>query len=276
MGRAFLASFIGLLFFFSPLCISQSTVKISDPRLEVKNNTLQISYDILDEDPEEKYIISINIRDEDGNILKANTLKGDIGIVEDGGRNKRIIWDPSADNVFINSNIYVKVNLEIILPQKPEITPVEEKPAEHVAPEIKGPAEFSRAGLVMQSLAFPGLGLSRYSGNPHWLRGVAGYGCIGGSIVLNKMSWKNYDGISDLTEYVDKDDLYQKALKQYNSSRILAYTAIGIWVSDFIWTLVGTSDLKRQSSAVHPRGLFIGSDIDPVTCTPLLCLNYRF
>ncbi len=52
---------------------------------------------------------------------------------------------------------------------------------------------FSRVGIAIQSLVIPGLGLSRTTGNPHWLKGVVGYSCIGGSILFNKMAISTYD-----------------------------------------------------------------------------------
>ncbi len=259
------------------LCYSQSSVEVSDPRLEVRDNKLVITYDILKGDPGEKYVISIDIRDEQGNTIRANTLKGDVGMVEEGGVGKRIVWDPAADNIFINSQIYVKVNAEIILPPEPEEPPEPVdlsktvSPADHV--EAK---EFSRTGLVLQSLAIPGLGLSRLTGNPHWIRGVAGYGCLAGSVTMNRVALNNYGDIGGLEEYEEKNELYDKAALQNNIASVLAFTAAAIWVTDIIWTLVGTSELKRGSQSAQSKGVSIHGKIDPLSGTPLLSLNYNF
>ena len=91
-----------------------------------------------------------------------------------------------------------------------------------------------RTGIILQSLALPGLGLSRMTGKPHWLRGVAGYGCIAGSIILNRQAISTYDDIDDLEDYDDKNELFQKSLNRDNISEVLAYAAIGIWV-DIGW-----------------------------------------
>ena len=267
---------------------SQTKVSLSDPRLEAKNSTLQISYDILNGAPDEKYVISIDIKDEKGNLIKANTLNGDIGMVEEAGRNKQIIWDPGADHIFINSKIYVKVNAEIILPPQPvqagneekpiEQQGVENEPVKEVAPAETGATEkrYSRAGLILQSLAVPGLGLSRSTGKPHWLRGVVGYGCLIGSVALNQVAWNTYDGIGDLTEYEEKEDMYRKASNQNSISRVFAYTAAAVWAADVIWTIVGTSDMGGSTRLSRSEGFSVGSTLDPLSNVPMVSLKYSF
>ena len=142
-------------------------------------------------------------------------------------------------------------------------------------PGIK-PSNYNRAGLVLQSLVFPGLGLSRVTGNPHWIRGLAGYGCLVGSIVLNRQAVNTYKGISDLVSYNDVTEAFDKSVQQDNISEVLAYSAIGIWVIDFIWTLVGTSDLNKADSYGDSGGFSIGSNIDPLSNAPLVSVQYRF
>jgi hypothetical protein len=288
MGRTILSLFTAICVISGTSCYSQPPVKISDPRLEIRGNTLLISYDILNSDPEDKYIISIDIKDANGNTLKANSLEGDIGMVEKGGINKHITWDPEADNVFINSKIYVKVQADIVIPPKPIETQPEETTSENqiksdALPEAHSPAvsnvnarSYSRTGIVIQSLALPGLGLARMTGKPHWLRGVAGYGCLAGSVILNRVALNTYKGIGDLVEYEDKNDLYQKASGQNSISQALAFTAAGIWIADIVWTWVGTTDIKRNSPLSQSRGVSFGGNIDPLSYIPMVNFRYLF
>jgi hypothetical protein len=126
---------------------------------------------------------------------------------------------------------------------------------------------FTRSGLVFRSLLYPGWGLSIVNRSPHWIKGLAAYACVGGSVVLNRKAIETFAHIDDFEDYPTKDELYQKALKQDSYSEILAYTAMGIWVADFVWTLVGTRGMKTFE--VHPK-------IDPLTYAPMLGITYRF
>lgn len=284
MGKTVPYLLIICILLIDPLCHAQTSVRIPDPRLGIEENTLVISYDILNSDPEEKYIISINIKDENGNSIMASALNGDIGMVENGGENKQITWDPAADNIFINSKIYVKVNAEIILPPKPVVSPPQDISAEDpgggndvVAKDLSSEegseaGEFNRAVIVLQSIAFPGLGLTKVTEKPHWIKGLAGYASLAGSLALNRVALNTYDDIDGLTTFEEKDALYQKSVNQNSVSRAFAYTALAIWVSDIIWTVVGTSDLNKNPGVSDLLEL----SVDPVSNTLMAGIKYSF
>ena len=204
------------------------------------------------------------MRDEDGKKLNAKSLQGDIGKVEEAGEQKVIIWDPGADNIYINSEIFIKVNCQIVLPEPPVVTTAEEPSGEIKPPVSK---EYTLTGLTLRSIMLPGLGLKKISGNPHWLKGVAGYACLGGSLALNRVALNTYDGIQELVEFEDKDALYRKALTQNRAAHALAYTAAVIWASDLVWTMVEGS---------KQRNLSMGGNLDPLTNIPLLSFRYIF
>ena len=297
MGRALSSLLVLVVTLAAPSCFSQTRAKVSDPRLEFVGNTLHISYDILNSTQEEKFEISIVIKDEDGNTINAKSLSGDIGEDIPGGRNKRVSWNLEADNVFINAYISVKINAIFIPPPEPEIVPVQEPEPEQEkqmeeqvvktededqVEEAKEPprpekeTSYNRAGIIFQSLAIPGLGLSRVTKKPHWLRGVAGYGCLAGSIILNRRAIYTFDRIEIYQNPSDATNLFDKSVQQDNISEVLAYTAIGIWVMDFVWTIVGTSDLNKSPAQAQSMGISIGSKIDPLSYTPMVELTYRF
>jgi len=279
MGKLYLSLIFICLFLLDPLCHAQTSVQVSDPRLEMEGNIISITYDILNSDPEEKYTISIVIKDENGNNINARALNGDIGEEVSGGNNKQIKWNLEADNVFIDAYVFVQINAKIIPPPKPVIMepekePVQEEQDNNQATKTEEPKEepplvtkstsYNRTGIILQSLALPGLGLSRITGKPHWLRGVAGYGCIAGSILLNRQAIKIFNEIEDLVYFDEINEAYDKSLRQDNISEILFYTAIGIWVTDFIWTMVGTIDLNNRAYSSKTHGFSFGSNIDPL------------
>ena len=287
MGKGILFLLIISFALTGPLCYAQSSAKVSDPRLELIGNTLHITYDILNSTQKEKFEVSIVIKDENGNIINANALSGDVGQDIPGGRNKRVTWNLEADNVFINAYLSVKINAIVIPPPEPVVIPVTEseqeeqqedqaKVKEEEPARKKETSTYSRAGIILQSVAVPGLGLSRVTKKPHWIRGVAGYGCLAGSIILNRQAVNTFESIGDYLDPSDASEAFDKSVQQDNISEVLAYAAIGIWVTDIIWTIVGTSDLNKSSAQHRSKGVSIGSKIDPLSYTPMVELTYRF
>lgn len=275
-----------LTFLFGAACLLCSSalyaqeIQVSDPRLELRDNTIFISYDILNSTPADKFTVELIVTDSKGKRIKATSLEGDVGKLVYGGYNKRIAWDLEVDKIVMNAQIFVKVNVNAIPPPKPVVVePVvqeaEEEPQETIEDKVsKEKKQFSRTGLLLQSVAFPGLGLSRYKGGPHWIKGVAGYGCIAGAVIMNRQAISTYEEINDLADFDDKDALYKKSMQQDNISEVLGYTAIAIWVSDMVWTILGSADLKMSSH--HNQRLKINSRIDPVSNAPMLAFTYKF
>ncbi len=136
---------------------------------------------------------------------------------------------------------------------------------------------FNRTGIIFQSVAVPGLGLTRTTGKPHWIKGVAGYGSIAGSIYLNQKAIHTYnDEFLAAYEPDEAARFLKKSTRQDNFSEMLAYTAIGIWTIDFVWTIIGTSDLKKDMNKSGNQGLSVGPGIDPVFKIPVVEFVYRF
>ena len=238
-----------------------SSAEVSEPRLELQGNSVHIYYDISGSQPSETFTITVVVEDEQGNAIRASSLEGDVGKKISGGSNKHIIWNYEEDNVFLNAEIEIRVNASV---EKPRETPKE------------SPGEAGRAGIILQSVALPGLGLTKVTGKPHWIKGVAGYGCIAGSVVMNRMAISTYNSISDLETDVAITEAYDKSVQQDQVSEILAYAAIGIWVTEFVWTLVGTSHMKKSSSLAASKGISLKSDFDPISNAPQLGIVLTF
>jgi hypothetical protein len=306
MRRA-LPYLLGICGFITATACHAQTFRVSDPRLELRDNTIHITYDILECDPSDEFTVELVVTDAGGKRIHAAALSGDVGEMVSGGSNKHIAWDLSVDRIEMDAQIYVKVHVKAIPPPEPKIIVAVQEEAARESPEDKSregsettaqlepenegspqgeavkdsPSAlkekgFSRTGLVLQSVALPGLGLSRLTGNPHWIRGVAGYGCLAGAVILNRTAISNYAGIIDLTDYDQKNELYKKSLSQDQASEILAYAAIGIWVSDIIWTLVGTSDLKMSALNEERKGFSLYTSVEPGTPAPVIGIVYRF
>ncbi|MCK4745564.1 MAG: hypothetical protein KAT15_00940, partial [Bacteroidales bacterium] len=119
--------------------------------------------------------------------------------------------------------------------------------------------------------------LSRLNqGAPHWIRGVAGYGCLAGSVYLNRKAWNSYQDYLNSEDPNSVDDLFDQAYNAKGTSQILGYAAIGIWVADLAWTILGTSQMNKDQTSINRKGFSIGTTVEPVSNVPLIALRYKF
>lgn len=269
--------------------------QVSEPRLELEGSILHIYYDILGSAAGQLFYVALNVEDENGNPIPARQLTGDVGDNIRGGSDRHITWEYEKDNVFLDAEIFIRVNARLMVPPvtskeetggqetreqasaqrqvQEEEHAAESRPSAGTRPAGK---TYSRPGLILQSVALPGLGLTRVSGNPHWIKGVAGYGCIAGSVVLNRMAISSFDSVSDFDTVEESQAAYDRSVTMDNASEILAYAAIAIWITDLIWTVVGTSSMSDRSSQAHHRGISLTGDVDPFSRTPTFGMVYRF
>jgi hypothetical protein len=111
------------------------------------------------------------------------------------------------------------------------------------------------------------LGLSRYSGKPHWIKGVAAYGCLAGSIVLNQKTVKTLEEMESLEDPDAIEDAFNRAVQQDLYSEAFAYAAISIWVADIVWNIIGTKELHNRSLSFH-------AGFDPIGAVPVIRIQY--
>jgi hypothetical protein len=243
---------------------AQVSVKISKPTLEIQDNKLIINYDILHSKQSERFNIWIEVTDTAGNIVEAKSLGGDVGENITGGNNKKIVWNLEADNINLEIGIYIEVNAEIsVIPE--------------VSETISQQRTLKRSNVILQSIVFPGLGLSRIKqGKPHWLKGVMGYGCIATSFIYNRKAVSSYDDYLSASDPKKIDEYYDNSVKQDNLSEVFIYAAIGVWVADIIWTVVGSSDMKKDPNISHMGGFSIGPSSIPYSKIPVVALKYNF
>jgi hypothetical protein len=265
MGKVIPVLLIFSLVLAAPCCDAQTSAMVSDPRIEMVENTIHIYYDILNSLPSDRFNISLEITDEAGQRIQARALSGDIGKEVEGGQGRHITWDLGEEGIRLNARLFFEIHAKMVVPPKEEELRVQKKEK-----------HFTRSGLMLQSLAVPGLGLTRLTGKPHWLRAVAGFGCIAASINLNKQAVESYNSVEAATGFNNKVDLYNTSIQQDNLSELFAWTALGVWVTDIIWTYVRTSDLAGTTAAGEMEGISVGGGMDPVTYTPTLSIRYTF
>jgi len=260
-------------------CIAQSDANIANTTIQLKGNQVQITYDILSKDLDIRFEVWLEITESNGRSLEVNALTGDIGLDISPGKSKVIMWDPSADSIFLDGQIDIQVFARKTLPLIVEPESVEQKQGEAIDSQgsIKSSAkEFNRTAIIIQSVVLPGLGLSRVTGKPHWIKGILGYGCIGGAILYNKMAVTSYTEYSSADSPDGANTLMDATVRQNNISKGLAFGAIAIWITDITWTIIGTSDLKRDMLYGVHKGVSLGTDYDDISNAPLVSIKYTF
>ena len=296
MGRSKPALLIFVLALAPLVCFSQSRVTVSDPRIEMEGNTIHIYYDILNAGQGERFNITLEVTSEEGEAIRANALSGDVGSGVEGGSEKHVAWDLGADGIRLNARVFFEIHAVLEVTPAP-VAPVQkqvEEPGEEVMEDSRRQEGsrrqrreqeeadlvkekgWTRTGLMLQSLAVPGLGLTRLTGRPHWLRAVAGFGCIAGAINSNNQAINTYNSIETTAGFDQKVELYQTAIGQDNLSEVFAWTAFGIWVTDIIWTYFRTSDVPWTKSSSGGANISVGSGMDPLTLTPTFGIRYTF
>lgn len=279
---------------------AQAHFTLSDPVVTQNEQQVRISYGFPGSDSSEFFTVSLFITDGDGRLIQARALSGDIGTGVPGGNRREILWDPKTDRIFMNEQLYFQVTAS-------RFSPVQSLPGGQVdlqagssvgsgsAPPAINPGSypipsslsysrgFSRMGIVVQSLLIPGLGLSRITGKPHWLRAVAGYGCLAGAVWFNVKAFNTYEGILDQEGFDAQQEQIQRSIREDHISEGFAYAAAGIWLADLVWTIAGSPGALRKSngrwkSEVRKGGgnLALQPGLDPFSLHPTLGFTYRF
>lgn len=269
-------------------CIAQTAISISPPKLKFSNDSLIIKYDILNANDRDKFNIYLEITDFSGAKINAYSLTGDIGDSIKPGTNRQIIWNLSADSIFIDNTINVEIIAdklvisEVIIEEK-DLSEIfsDSVKTEDISDKVieKSEAKVSRVNVgnhLLQSTIFPGWGLTRLSnGKPYWLFGIAGVGCITASVYFNQKAHLSYDDYlnspdDDITGY------YNDAISQGNISKVFAWSAVVIWIADLGITGLKASGMNKSYRISKLNAFSISPSIDIKTDTPTLSLYYNF
>ena len=222
--------FVLLFILSSILCEGQTLIEINPPNLIYENENLFINFDLSDKNY--FYEIDIEITNSDGSKIHAIAFSGDIGSNIKPGKNKSIIWDLEKDNIVLDEAISVRIVARLL------------------------PKSFNKSNLIIKSTVWPGWGQTNLTnGKPYWIIGFAGTACIAGSYIYNQKSLNSYDKYKDAISVSDSDKYYNQATEHDNTSKILAYSAIGIWAANIIWVSLMPNDRKlkitKQKLSLH-------------------------
>lgn len=203
------------LFLFSLILVSKSFsqgVILTQPRLESNGNQLIIGYDIITKNNADQFYIWVEIKKSNGEIIKANSLSGDIGANVKAGSNKKIIWSPEQDSIFLNEDILVEVKAE------------------------KYNKTFNKGSIMLKSIIFPGWGQTTVGkGRPWWLTGVAVYGALTGGYIYHSKYLNSLKSYKAEEDPLKREAYLQQTQKELNMSTALIYSAASVWAVNVLW-----------------------------------------
>jgi len=246
--------FLFILTFLIGINAFAQKIKVSTTSIENIENKLVIKYDITGTRESQLFNVSLDITSATGQRIRANNVTGDLGNNISGGPDKQIIWDYTADNLIMNGNL----NIEVIA--------------------ILATKSVNVGKSLVFSAVCPGLGLSKMENKKSFLLlGLAAYGCLGSSILLNMKGNNSYDAYVSNTIDAQNDELFNKSQNQIQLSKTLAYSALGIWGTSLIWTLLKGHDKNKTELAGIDKNRFLFYSLyDPVTNTKGFSIRYRF
>ncbi|MEZ5195871.1 MAG: hypothetical protein R2764_05600 [Bacteroidales bacterium] len=263
-----------VLCFTGNTLFSQSSARVENIDFYAVGSNLTITYEIAKAKAGEYFEVWVKITTDSGKEIVPIAMTGDVGKNVTGGENKRIIWDIEADNATIDEEISVEVFAKSMGIPKTIEEPTTTKDDYNVKDEPKAKGNVSVGKALILSAVLPGLG-NRYvkgKGAP-WLIGVAGYGMIAGSILMNNSAYNAYEDYKVETDATQRSDFYDSAKSKKSISTVLAGTAIAIWVADLVWTGIqaGSANKKGGLSKVS-----LNYHYEPMIGKPMIGLNYKF
>lgn len=183
--------------------------------LEFDGRQLIISYNIKSGSINDRFFVWLDIEKVNGEIIKPKALFGDIGENVKSGSEKKIIWIPEQDSIFLNENIIVEVKAE-----------------KYTKTYNKGPTLF-------RSMIFPGWGQSKINNKKSWiLAGVVIYGVATGGLVTNNRSHNTYDTYKTEEDFLKRNDLFETSQKELKLSRTLIFSAVTAWTVNIFWVVL--------------------------------------
>ncbi len=220
--------FLLILFFLpSGIKVSSQSFLITQPKLEFDGYKLTITYDLVSKSKSNVYYVWVELRDQDGDPIRAYSIRGEIGDSISAGNNKVITWAPEEDAIFLNEDVTVEIKGEMF-----------EK-------------EFSKGKMIALSAVVPGLGQTKTrDGKPWWLTSIPAYGALAGGIIYQNKFSNTYDKyLETKDDPVERADLLEQSQKENNIAGTLLISAGVIWAANIIWMAATPNRYKPMQHA---------------------------
>jgi len=260
---------------------AQTTPEVKNVDFTVVNDTMFIFYDIANIKEQERFTISVCIKTINGKVIEPKALTGDIGKNIKGGKDKKIVWAITKDNVSIDEEGYVEITAKFVFEQLPvtnnpviDKVPVASNPVIDKVP-VANKARIGTGKAILLSTLLPGLGNTKLSGGkPYWLLGVASYSCLAGGYVMSLSSSTALKDYNVAVTEPERDKSFSKSKSAGQTATYLFFGAGALWVGDLIITAVqGGKSSKATSMNKH---ITIGYNYDTAMKQPLMIIKYKF
>ena len=222
---------------------------MTQPRPEINGNQLIIFYDIITKNLTDQFYIWIEIKNSKGEIIKAKALSGDIGANVKAGSNKKIIWSPEQDSIYLDEEVFVEVKAE------------------------KYVKSFNKGSMILKSMVLPGWGQTEISnGKPWWVAGIAVYGTLAGGYIYHKKYLDSYDSYKIQEDPLKRADLLDQTQKYLDISTVMLYSAVSAWAINVLWVALTPN---KYQPLQHVKFSLYSSPV-PSNGGVLLSLRYDF
>jgi hypothetical protein len=260
-----LISFTIILAFTGIQSFSQelTKTKIENIDFQLQEGKIVITYDLLRSEKTERFIVSVNAITESGDTIPARSLTGDVNENVSGGRKKTILWDYQRDNFFTREAFHIEV---FALPQMVDIS------------ELSPYDSYPGLGKsILMTTVYPGWASTKLKdGKPHWIKGIAGYGCLAMAFVYNNKAVTSYDNYQSSMIRKDRNSFYDDAVSQKQLSSVFAFSALAVWVMDYTCIIISHNKLIKNAYNAYEQKISFGYDVDPITTQPLLSVRLTF
>ena len=180
--------------------------------MEFDGNQLSISYNISSENTSDRFYVWLELVKLNGEIIVPEALSGDIGEKIRAGNNKKVIWIPEQDSVFLNERILVEVKAEKYI------------------------RSFNRGSATLQSMLYPGWGQKTISNDKPWfLTGAVIYGTMATGFIFNLKSHTSYNNYVEEEDFDKRADLLDKANNERKLASTMIYSAAAAWAVNVLW-----------------------------------------
>jgi hypothetical protein len=254
MPKLILSLLLSILLYCIGQSLNAQKIKVEIKSVEDIENKLVVKYELLKSKSSQKFRVSVELNYSNGNRIPIKSLSGDIGENISGGSFKQLIWDYNNDGIILQDEITIEVSANLT------------------------GEEVGLSRVLLLSTIVPGMGLNRIEKKKsYWLLGIAGYGCLGTSWLMNKKANDSYDLYLANTLDNQNDKLLSKSQDQNKLSKTMAYTALGFWGINLVWTAIKAKNGKQKTIAMnHHQKLLFYTAYHPLCKTPVLCLKYHF
>ena len=198
--------------YFSTLIINaqKNAVEISDVDFKYNGEEIEIDYKIINGHPDDKYRISITAIKSDNSEIIPFSVDGFRTKLSNGSHS--IKWSQKEENIVFDEEI----QFELI-------------------GSLSSNLRIPNGKHIMKSVLIPGLGDYKLRNKKHYIfYGLAAYGSVIGSYLLNDLGQQNYASYLNSNNYNSAQDFFNKAKQQKLISNVLSLTAGLIWTFDIV------------------------------------------